>query len=490
MPGALSQEYELLKTILDSMTEQFFGLSRDWRFTYVNRNAAEQMKRLGKDPVALIGKVLWDEFPEVPNEADLRRVMSERIALTDELYYAPLGEWVENHMCPSADGGLVAFQRYITGRKRAEERLRRSESHLAEGQKITRTGSWGWNIGSGDVFWSEQQYRMFGWDPKGPPPNLAQAFELIHPEDRELVRQLLESAVREARRGDWVCRIITRDGTVKHVHTTTQPVLEAGRPVEYIGITVDITERMESEAALRRSQEALAQATRMLTVGTLASSMAHELGQPLAAVVANGSACLRWLNRDDPDLDEARGAAGRIVRDGMRAGEMMQRMRAFVQHGRLQKTSFQLAELVAEVVSLVQTETEAQHVAVRTYVADNLPAVEADRMQISQVMLNLAVNAIEAMSTTTGRPRLLEIGVYREGADEVGVTLADSGPGLDPVRLEKPFDLFHTTKPHGLGMGLAISRSIVEGHGGRLWASSLPGKGATFHFVLPTTRQS
>jgi signal transduction histidine kinase len=453
----------------------------------VNRNAAGQMKILGKDPAALIGKVLWDEFPEVPNECNLRRAMSERIPLTDELYYAPLGEWVENHIYPSADGGLVNFQRYVTARKRAEEQLRRSESYLAEGQRLTKTGSWGWKIATGEQYWSEQQYRLFGRDPKGPPPDLAQAFELIHPEDREFVRKSVQSAMREARGGEWVCRVITGDGTVKHVHTTAQPVFQAERPVEYTGITMDITERVESEAALRRSQEALAQATRMLTMGALTSSVAHELGQPLAALVTNGSACLRWLNRDDPDLDEARRAAERIVRDGIRGGEILERIRSFVRQDRPQKTSFQLADLVGEVVNLLQTEAAAHQVSVRTCFAEVLPAVQADRMQIGQVMLNLAMNAIEALSTTSGRPRVLEIAVEREDAGALRVTMADSGPGLDPARLEKPFDLFYTTKPHGMGMGLAISRSIVEGHSGRLWASPDRGKGATFHFVLPTT---
>jgi PAS domain S-box-containing protein len=480
-------EDQVPKTILDSMTDQFFSLSSDWRFTYVNRNAAEQMKLLGKDPAALIGKVLWDEFPDVPNQANLRRVMSERIPLTDELYYAPLSQWVENHMYPTADGGLVTFQRYVTVRKRAEEQLRRSESYLAEGQRLTKTGSWGWKIATGEVYWSEQQYRLFGWDPKCPPPTLAQALELIHPDDRELVRESLERVVRETREGEWSCRIIARDGTVKHVHTTARPVFEAGRPAEYIGITMDITERVNNEAALRRSQESLAQATRLLTMGALTSSVAHELGQPLAAVLANGSACLRWLNRDPPDLDEARGAVERILRDGGRTGEILQRMRSFVRQGQPQKTFFHLAALVGEVMHLVATETATHQVAVRTRVADDLPPVEADRVQIGQVILNLVVNALEALSTTNGRPRVLEIDVKREDANTLRVTLADSGPGLDAARLERPFDLFHTTKPQGLGMGLAISRSIVERHGGRLWTSSERQPGATFHFVLPTT---
>jgi C4-dicarboxylate-specific signal transduction histidine kinase len=215
--------------------------------------------------------------------------------------------------------------------------------------------------------------------------------------------------------------------------------------------------------------------------------VAHELGQPLAAVVTNGNACLRWLNRDNPDLDEARRAVERIVRDGTRAGETLQRMRSFVRQGELKRTPFHLADLLAEVVNLVQTDAMAHDVAVRIRIADNnLPPVNADRVQICQVMLNLAVNAIEALSTTTGRPRVLEVGVDREGTNALRVTMEDSGPGLDPTRAENPFELFHTTKPHGLGLGLVISRSIVEAHGGHLWTSPTRGPGATFHFLLPT----
>jgi PAS domain S-box-containing protein len=483
---ALSRDHARLKNILDSMTDQFFGLSSDWHFTYVNKNAAEQMRLLGKDPVALIGKLLWTEF-DVPkqHEANLRQVMSERMPLTDELYYAPLGEWIENHMCPSADGGIVTFQRYVTPRKHAEERLRRSESYLAAGQRLTETGSWGWKIASGEVYWSEQQYKLFGWDPQGPPPDLAQCLQLIHPEDREFVAAELEAAVREARRGDWVCRMVTRDGAVRHTHTTAQPVLEDGRPVELLGVTMDITERVQREAALGRSQEQLAQATRLLAMGALTSSVAHEFAQPLAAVVTNGAACVRWLNRSEPNLDEARSAAERILRDGLRAGEILEHVRSFIQLGQVNKTSFQANDLVDEVLDMVRSLAAAHKVAVRTRFGEELPAMDADRVQIGHVILNLVTNAIEALATTIGQARVVEIGVDRENGGGLRVSVADSGPGLDPVRREKPFDLFSTTKPHGFGMGLAICRSIVEGHGGRLWVSSEPGKGARFHFILP-----
>jgi signal transduction histidine kinase len=487
---ALNQEDEVLKTILDSITDKLFAVDKNWRFTYFNKPAKEQLTALGKDPAKLIGRVLWEEFRDADSKAELRRAMSERVVLAHEDFFPPLGEWYENRIYPTPDGGLAILQTYITERKRAEEQLRRSESYLAEGQRLTKTGSWGWKIGADIQYWSEQQFRLFDCDPKGPPPTLAECFELIHPEDRDFVRKSLESAMREAREGAWDCRVVTRKGTVKHVHTTARPVFEDGRPVEYIGITMDITERVEGDATLRRSQESLAQATRLLTIGAFTSSVAHELGQPLAAVVTNGDACLRWLNRDDPDIDEARRAVERIVRDGARAGEVLQRIRSFVRRGQLQKTLFPLGVLVGEVVNLFQIETAAHNIAVHTHLGEHLPAVEADRVQIGQVILNLVMNAIEALSTTTGgRPRVLDISVERENAHAVRLTMADSGSGLDPARLEKPFDLFYTTKPHGLGMGLAISRSIIEGHGGRLWAA--PGRelGATFHFVLPTKRQ-
>jgi PAS domain S-box-containing protein len=482
---ALLREYGLRESILDSMTDSFFAIGPDWRFTYLNRRAAEQMKALGKDPRSLIGKVLWEEFAEVPNKVALHQVMTQRLPATDELYYAPLGEWVENHMYPSDDGGIVTFQRYITARKRAEMALRRSQSYLAEGQRLTHTGSWGWKIMTGEVYWSEEQSRIFGFDPAGPPPALQDAMQLIHPEDRDFVREALVSAVRELRDHEWRCRAVTRDGSIKHLLTTAHPVFEDGVLVEYVGTTMDITERVRSEDALRQAQEALSHATRVITMGEVLASVAHELNQPLAAIVAYGAAGVRWLARNGPDIEEARAAFQRIVRDGERAGDSLRRVRELVAPRDRARIPVRIAELIDGVTGMLGEEARTRGVCIRTEHGGDLPLVEAAAVELQQVLLNLALNGIEAMSTAQGRPRILKIAARRHGEGGVVVAVSDSGCGFAPDQAERIFAPFFSTKPGGLGMGLAISRSIIEAHEGALWAALNGDHGATFQFTLP-----
>jgi PAS domain S-box-containing protein len=253
--GLLREAHERITMILDSITDQFFAFDHDWRFTYVNTHAAAQMKALGKDPAGLIGSVLWEEFPDVPNEAAVRRVMTERVAMTDELYYAPLGEWVENHMYPSPDGGLVTFQKYITTRKRADEALRRSEAYLAEGQRLSQTASWAWNVSTGELFWSQELFRIYGVDPEQVKPGYPMVLHYIHPDDRSRVQQMFEHAVRDTRDYELAYRVVWPDGTIRHVNNLAHPVFnESGALTEYVGTTIDTTERIQAEAQLAASE--------------------------------------------------------------------------------------------------------------------------------------------------------------------------------------------------------------------------------------------
>jgi C4-dicarboxylate-specific signal transduction histidine kinase len=247
----------------------------------------------------------------------------------------------------------------------------------------------------------------------------------------------------------------------------------------------DITERKRAEETLRHTQAALAYLSRLMTMGALTASIAHEVNQPLAAVVTNGNACLRWLAREVPDLAEARAAVERIIRDGHRAGEVIRRIRALAQKTEPQTAWLDLNEVIHEVVALVQSEVRQHRVALWTELSAALPPVLGDRIQLQQVILNLLLNAIEAMQAVTDRMRELQIRSYRHASDEVGVAVQDSGIGLDPQQMARLFDAFFTTKPGGMGIGLAISRTIVEAHGGRLWATPNDGHGATFQFTLP-----
>src|SRR5688572_24562960 len=313
---------QMRRSILDGSPDAYYEIGPDWRFVYLNRKAADLLRRLGKDPEALIGKVLWEEFPDIPDGAVLRRVMEERIPITEVLYFPPLAEWHENHIYPAPDGGIATFQRDITERKRAEKELERSQAYLAEGQRLTRTGSWGWNVATGEVYWSAEQFRIFGRDPCGPSPNIEGCLDLIHPDDRAFIEKKLANTLSDIRDYEWDCRIVAADGTVKHTHTTAHPVLEGSALVEYVGTTMDVTDRIRAEDALRRTQEALARVTRVMTVGELMASVAHELNQPLAAIAANGAAGSRWLAHEPVAMEEARRAFERIVRDATRAGDI------------------------------------------------------------------------------------------------------------------------------------------------------------------------
>ena len=245
-------------------------------------------------------------------------------------------------------------------------------------------------------------------------------------------------------------------------------------------------ERKRAEEELHKAQSELAHVTRVMTMGELAASIAHEVNQPLAAIVANGSACLRWLIGDSPDLGEARESAQRIIRDGKRASDVISRIRGLVRKTALEKTPLDTNQAVREVINLTQSEAVGKGVALRTELASELPFVPGDRVQLQQVILNLVMNGIEAMNTVTDRPREMLIRSSHYESDKVLVAVQDSGIGIDSQNLEKIFDTFYTTKSQGMGMGLAISRSIVENHGGRLWATANEGRGATFQFTLAT----
>jgi len=223
---------------------------------------------------------------------------------------------------------------------------------------------------------------------------------------------------------------------------------------------------------------------RLTTMGELAASIAHEVNQPLAAIVANGNACLRWLRRAEPDLDEAQTAVERIVRDGRRAGDIISRIRALSKQTSTEKESLDVSGIIQEVVVLVQAEVRRNRVALRTELADDLPRVLGDRVQLQQVLLNLMMNGIEAMRRVDDRPRELVIRTQKGDEGQVCVAVQDSGMGLDSANMDQIFDAFYTTKREGMGMGLSISRTIVENHGGRLRAAANKGPGATFEFTL------
>ena len=677
-------------------------------------------------------------------------------------------EWLERRVIERTSRHAAVneeLRKEIIERKRVEEELRRSEAYLAEGQRLTHTGSWAWNIATREIYWSHEQFRIFGFDPEKGSPSHQTVFPRIHPEDQRWVSQTLEVAIREKRDFELEHRIVLPEGTMKHSHVVGHPVLnESGDLIEFIGTNMDVTERKRVEESLReqasllnlthdsvfvrdmndvitywnrgaeelygwtreeavgkvshqltqtifpapleeinaellrtgrwegelvhtkrdgtqevvasrwslqrdeqglpaailetnnditerkraeaelresekryrhifqtagvsiweedfsqvkaaiddlkaqgvrdfsqylaahpefiqqaismvkiidvndatvklfaaqskdellvslhkiflpeaeevfageliaiaegrtnfesetilqtlkgdkltvlftitfprqpaklnsvlvsimditerkradealhKTQAELAHVTRVATLGELTASIAHEVNQPLAAIVTNGNACLRWLAGDSPNLDEARETARRIIRDGNRAGDVIGRIRTLSRKTGTEKELLDMNQAIREVVALAEGEVRRNGVALRTELTGDLPPILGDRVELEQVVLNLIMNAIEAMSAIGDRPRELVIRTQSGEVDQVRVAVQDSGIGLDPQSMGRIFDAFYTTKSQGMGMGLAISRSIVENHGGRLWVAPNEGRGATFQFTL------
>jgi C4-dicarboxylate-specific signal transduction histidine kinase len=312
-----------------------------------------------------------------------------------------------------------------------------------------------------------------------------------HPEDKALVQQVIDRVSHERKEFDVEHRLLMADGSVKYLRVVGHPSKNDSGNFEFVGAVTDITEReladkalQQKEVSLRETQAELAHVSRVTTMGELAASIAHEVNQPLVGVVTNASASLRLLARDSPDLVEASEAIRAIIRDGNRAADVVSCMRALFKKARPVKERLNINEAIDEVVILTKGEARRNKVALRTQLAANLPSVLGDRVQIQQVVMNLILNGIEAMSTVQDRERDLVVRTQRGEGDEVRVSVQDSGIGFDQLNAERFFDAFHSTKPGGMGMGLSISRSIVESHGGRLWATANDGPGATFQFTL------
>jgi len=378
----------------------------------------------------------------------------------------------------------------IEDRKRTEQTLRQSEAYLAEGQRLAHTGSWAFDLPSNRyIYASEECLRIFEIDAIQDWPTREAISRLIHPEDWDRVNRSFEKSVRgEMTESEF--RVLLPSGTVKHIQVTRHPVLnDAGDVARLVGTVIDVTERKRAEEErerLRQLEADLRHVNRVSVMGELAASVAHEVNQPLSGVVSNGSACLRWLAGDVPNVEEARETARRIVRDGKRAGEIIARIRAMAtKSAATRQEELDLNGTIREVLALAGDEAKKRSVVIQTQFADDLSPVSGDRVQLQQVVLNLVMNAIEAMSSVDGRARELVITTRNIDAGQVQATVRDSGTGLDPNAIDKAFDPFYTTKSGGMGMGLSISRSIVQAHGGRLWATAHDGPGTMFHFALP-----
>jgi len=370
-------------------------------------------------------------------------------------------------------------------RRKAEEELRRSEAALAEAQRISRTGSWRWRVDADRFSLSAEFLRIFGFDATTQ-PSCAPWIERIHPEDRPAFEQVRANAVAKRSWFQHEYRIIRPDGSIKHLRSVGQPDAVDSSDLEFVGTVMDISEHRRAEEALRSAQAELARVGRLTTMGELVASIAHEVNQPLTGVVTNASACLRWLNREEPNLKEARAALSHIMSDGTRAGEVIRTLRALTRKSGLQLAKLDINDAIREVLALTRTELQRYGVMLRTDLSPADRSVYGDRVQLQQVLLNLIMNGIEAMSTVSQHPKVLAISSQAADPGVVLVAVEDSGTGLDPETAGRIFEPFFTTKPEGMGMGLSICRSIIETHGGRLWVSPREPSGTVFRFTVPT----
>jgi signal transduction histidine kinase len=384
----------------------------------------------------------------------------------------------------SGDPEYIGAVMDITERKRAEEDSRRSEAFLAQAQRLSRTGSFSWRVATDEIACSVELHRIFELDT--PAPVTLEAIRTrIHPEDMHLIDAMILHARAEARDFEYEPTLQMPDGSIKYLHLIAHGVRDQDGRLEYIGSVQDVTQRRLSEDALAKARTDLAHVSRVSSLGVLTASIAHEVNQPLSGIVTNASTCLRMLGADPPNVEGARETARRTIRDGNRASEVISRLRSLFANKGAATELVHLNEATREVIALSSSRLQRDRAILRTELADDLPPVSGDRVQLQQVILNLLQNALDAMSTVDDRPRQLVVRTERDEGDRVRLTVQDAGVGFGPQVGERLFEAFYTTKSDGMGIGLSVSRAIIERHRGRLWAAPNDGPGAAVAFSIP-----
>ena len=433
------------------------------------------------DDLARLG-VVWQQARETKQST----VCEARLRGADGKY-----RWFIFRANPLRDEAGRAVKWYginidIEDRKRAEERLRQSEASLADAQRVSSVGSFTWLPDTDEVSLSEELYRIFEFD-GDLPTTFQQCAAMIDPDDRTLFAEKVALARAGMSHEDVDIRLRMRDGRIKYLRTASRATRRAdGR--ELVVVTIqDITQRRLAEDAVNELRTELAHVSRVSTLGAMTASIAHEVNQPLSGIVTNAGTCLRMLASDPPNIDGARETARRTIRDGNRASEIVARLRALFSKKSEAADEVDLNEAARDVIALCASELRRSRVELEADLAGDLPAVVGDRIQLQQVILNLLLNAADALSGIDEGPRRATVRTGQDQDGNVQLTVEDNGVGIDPDNLAALFDAFYTTKPHGMGVGLSVSRSIIEHHRGRIWASPNAGAGASFTFAIPPT---
>jgi PAS domain S-box-containing protein len=400
--------------------------------------------------------------------------------------------WIE-HACqpvksPSGEfWGLRVSNRDITPRKQTEEALRRSEQSLTEAQRIAHLGNWDWNIVTNELSWSDEVYRIFGLKPREFGATYDAFLASVHPDDRDAVKKAVDESLADPHTPYSIeHRVVRSDGSERIVHERGEVTFdETGKPVRMIGTVHDITELKRAEIESYRTRRELQRMERVSRMGELTASLAHELNQPLTAILSNARAALRFLQSDRLDLAELREILQDIANDDKRASDIIRGVRSMLKQEDIEQETISINDVLHDMISLFHSEAIIRNIEVEMDLADPLPLVHVDRVQIQQVILNLIMNAAEIMSHSEPGGKKIILQTRLIDHDAVQVAVRDFGPGIAEKDLDHIFDPFFTTKRSGLGMGLSISRSIIEAHGGRIWVANNPDKGVTFYFEIP-----
>ncbi|MEX3812611.1 PAS domain S-box protein [Paraburkholderia sp. BR13439] len=487
---ALKRSEERFRAIVDTTPESVTVLANDGTILWVNsagRRALGSARAEG-----LIGACYFD-FVAPEHRARYvefnRNICSGSDGVLEFDLISPYCErrHLETHAAPmhDSDGAIVQLgvTRDITARKQAEEQLRKSAALMAKVEQLTLSGSFSWRPETGSFTWSEQLYRIFGFEPSVR-ITLDTIAARVHPGDLHVLHEMIERA-KDGQHLEFEHRLLLSDCSVRYVRIQAHATRNAQGRLDYIGAVHDVTERRESEEALYGLRAELAHASRVNSLGALTASIAHEFNQPLAGIMTNANTGLRMLSAQPPNVEGALGTMKRTIRDGQRASEMMTRLRALFSKRAVTTDAVDLVEAANDVIELLRAELRKKRIVLRLETADNLPPATGDRVQLQQVVLNLLLNAVEAMNGIDDRPRQMLVKIERDDGDHIRLAVTDSGEGIAPQHAGKLFDAFFTTKGEGMGIGLSVSRCIIERHGGRLWATSNERFGATFSFSIP-----